>query len=48
MLRRLAVCLIYAHWEGFVKIAAQAYLDYVHRQGLDHQDLADSILALAL
>ena len=34
-LLRAAICLLYAHWEGFVREAATAYLSYVSRQGTE-------------
>lgn len=32
---RAGVALLYAHWEGFVKAAAQLYLDFVEEQKID-------------
>src|SRR5687768_8678129 len=45
---RVGLCLLYAHWEGFVKQATSAYLDYVVRQGLNLCDLTPNIVAIAL
>ncbi|NJM19986.1 MAG: hypothetical protein HC836_17050 [Richelia sp. RM2_1_2] len=45
---RSGICLIYAHWEGFVKLAANSYLEYVRLQKLDYKDLANNFLALAM
>lgn len=36
---RAGVALIYAHWEGFIKRASEAYLNYVENQGLVYRDL---------
>lgn len=48
MLLRAAVCLLYAHWEGFIKDAAQEYVRYVVSQGLRLQDVAVHFVALGL
>lgn len=45
---RAGVALLYAHWEGYVKEAARAYLEYVSRQGLRVGDLRDELAAVAL
>lgn len=45
--RRAGLPLIYAHWEGFVKEAATAYLEFISRQGLKCREVQTSILALA-
>ncbi len=29
---RVAIFLIYSHWEGFIKRAAEAYLEYISNQ----------------
>lgn len=47
VLIRSAVALLYAHWEGFVKAAASAYLKFVAYQGVDCGRLAHNFLALA-
>ena len=46
-LRRCAVPILYAHWEGFVKFAADCYLELVWRQHLPYQKLNSNFLALA-
>jgi hypothetical protein len=46
-LRRAAVPLLYAHWEGFAKQAATYYLELVVRQRLKYRELATCFVALA-
>lgn len=46
-LLRSAVTLLYAHWEGFIKLVALSYLEYVAAQGLRFEELAPSFLAIA-
>jgi hypothetical protein len=45
---RSGVCILYAHWEGFVKLAANSYLEYVATQKLHYDQLASNFLALAM
>ena len=45
---RAAVCLLYAHWEGFVKTAARGYISYVAHQGLQYRHLTPNFVALGL
>ena len=45
---RSGVTALYAHWEGFVRASATAYLEYVARRKLTCHSLASNFLALAL
>jgi hypothetical protein len=45
---RSAVCILYSHWEGFVKLAANSYLEYVRVQKLTYRQLSSNFLALAM
>ena len=48
VLLRAAVPIVYAHWEGFVKQAAVAYLAYVSRQPGKLKEFAAHIVAVAI
>lgn len=48
LLLRAAVCLLYAHWEGFVKKAATSYISFVATRGLKYRDLTPNFVALGL
>jgi hypothetical protein len=45
---RGAICLLYAHWEGFVKTACDCYVNYVAGLGLHVRDLSAGLLAVGL
>ena len=47
-LLRAAVCVLYAHWEGFVRSAAESYASFVAAQGLRYRDLTPNFVALGL
>jgi proline dehydrogenase len=45
---RAGVALLYAHWEGYIKEAARAYLEFVSRKRLKIADLRAELAAVAL
>jgi len=47
-LLRSGVCILYSHWEGFVKLAANSYLEYVISKKLTYQELSSNFLAWAM
>ena len=48
MLLRAAICMLYAHWEGFVKLAAANYVSFVSTRRLRFADLTENFVALGL
>jgi len=48
VLVRSGVCILYSHWEGFVKLGANSYLEYVISKKLTYQELSSNFLALAM
>lgn len=47
-LRRAGIALLYAHWEGFIKASAGAYVTYVASQRLRHSELQHCFVAMSL
>jgi len=47
-LLRLAPAMLYAHWEGFIKKGAHAYLEYIANKRIPYQQLATSFQAIIL
>ena len=45
---RAGVTLLYAHWEGFVKAGADAYVNYLSCKGLRNSELRSCFVALGL
>tara|TARA_R110002072_G_scaffold302603_1_gene486681 strand:+ start:142090 stop:142743 length:654 start_codon:yes stop_codon:yes gene_type:complete len=43
---RSGICLAYAHWEGFVKRAAEDYIEFVSNQRLRFDQLADCFIVI--
>lgn len=48
LLLRSAVCILYAHWEGFVRAAAIGYASFVATRDLRYADLTPNFVALGL
>jgi MAE_28990/MAE_18760-like HEPN len=48
LLVRSGVCILYAHWEGFIKLAANSYVEYVRLKKLSYRELSSNFLALAM
>ena len=48
MLRRIAIPILYGHWEGFAKQAATSYLDLVIRQRHTYRELKSNFMAIAI
>ena len=48
LLLRAGICLLYAHWEGFIKAAATSYLSFVGSRNLRYRDLTPNFIALGL
>jgi len=46
-LLRGGITILYAHWEGFVKDIATAYICFISQQNLKFNELSNSLLALA-
>jgi hypothetical protein len=47
-LLRSGVMLLYSHWEGFIKIAANSYLEFVAMQRLPYKQLSNNFIALTI
>ncbi|MEQ9439736.1 MAG: MAE_28990/MAE_18760 family HEPN-like nuclease [Cyclobacteriaceae bacterium] len=45
---RSSVAMIYAHWEGFLKLSGSYYLEYVYNQRLKNSDLSKNFLTMSL
>lgn len=45
---RIGVVILYAHWEGFIKNAAENYLTYVAGKKLSYDELENNFIALSL
>lgn len=45
---RATLPLLYAHWEGFVKVSLSYYLEFVSYKGLKHNELKTQFIALSL
>ena len=45
---RAGIAMLYAHWEGFVKNASNAYVIFVSAMGMKTRELQDSFVALSI
>jgi hypothetical protein len=45
---RSGTTLLYAHWEGFIKAAAEGYLRFVASQELNYESLSNNFLAISI
>jgi hypothetical protein len=45
---RCALPLLYAHWEGFIKLSMSYYLEHVSRKYLKHSELTTKFITLSL
>ena len=43
---RVGICMLYAHWEGFIKAAATGYVCYVATRRLKYRELSPGFVAL--
>ncbi len=45
---RIGIVMLYAHWEGFFKNAAESYLTYVASKRLNYSELQNNFVALSI
>jgi hypothetical protein len=45
---RSGIALLYAHWEGFVKFSASAYLDYISKRRFPYEQLNSNFIAVKI
>jgi hypothetical protein len=48
VLLRSGVTMLYAHWEGFVKVSGNNYIEFVAMKRLPYNQLANNFIALAM
>ena len=48
VLARCGVALLYAHWEGYIKIGGISFLEYLKMQRLRNMDLAENLLTVII
>jgi hypothetical protein len=47
-LLRSGITMLYAHWEGFIKVSANSYLEFVAMQNLSYKQLSNNFIALSM
>jgi hypothetical protein len=45
---RSGVALLYAHWEGFIKISSRMYLEYIGKRKLPYNQLSRNVIAIRI
>lgn len=45
---RAGIALLYAHWEGFIKVASGSFVEFISLRRLNHDELETGLLALVL
>jgi hypothetical protein len=45
---RGGITVLYAHWEGFIKAASTAYLNFIAMQRLPYKELASNFIAICM
>lgn len=48
VLSRCGVALLYAHWEGFVKLAGRYFLEFLATKKLKNKEIKDNLLTLSM
>ncbi|KSU83977.1 hypothetical protein AS180_21140 [Priestia veravalensis] len=43
---RVGITILYSHWEGFIKMAAREYLNYLNSQRIECQYMTDNFITL--
>jgi len=48
VLGRCGIAILYAHWEGFIKISSIRFLEFISSQRLTNAELSDNLLSLII